>query len=241
MFIDFIYLPIYNLLAFFVDVIPGGDLGLAVVAVTIAVRFVFLPLSLSAAKTQEAMKEIQPQLAEIKDKYKKEPQEQAKAMMALYKEKNVKPFSSMLLMFIQIPVLFGLFFVAKDAALYSIDPSLLYPFIPAPETLSALFLGTFPVASPSLVLALFAGLTQYAYAHYSVPVPAKKPSAESSVQDEFGRAMALQMRFLFPFIITFVAFASGALALYLAAGNIFMFAQQVFVKRSLAKSRALAV
>jgi YidC/Oxa1 family membrane protein insertase len=241
MFIDYIYIPIYNLLTFFVDVIPGGDLGLAVIAVTIAVRFIFLPISLSAAKTQEAMKEIQPELVEIKDKYKKDPQQQAKAMMALYKEKNVKPFSSMLLMFIQIPVLFGLFFVAKDVALYSIDPSLLYAFVPAPEVLSALFLGTFPVASPSLVLALFAGLTQYAYAHYSVPVPPKKPVSESSMQDEFGRAMALQMRFLFPFIITFVAFASGALALYLAAGNVFMFAQQIFVKRSLAKSKALAV
>lgn len=238
MFIDFIYLPIYNLLAFFVDTIPGGDLGLAVIAVTIAVRLLFLPISLSAAKTQEAMKQIQPELTEIRDKYKKDPQEQARAMMALYKEKNVKPFSSMLLMFIQIPVLFGLFFVTKDTAHYSIDPSLLYPFIPAPETLSVLFLNTFPVATSSLALAILAGITQYAYARYSVPVPAKKTSTEASVQDEFGRAMALQMRFVFPFLITFVALASGALALYLAAGNVFMFAQQMFVKRSLAKAKA---
>jgi len=231
MFIDYIYLPIYNLLAFFVDIIPGGDLGIAVIAVTLAVRIIFLPISLSAARTQEAMKEIQPQLKEIKEKYKKEPQEQAKAMMALYKENNVKPFSSMLLMFIQIPILFGLFFVTKDAALYSIDPALLFSFIPAPEVLSAFFLGTFPVATSSLVLAIFAGITQYAYAHYAIPMPPKKPSSESSVQDEFGRAMALQMRYVFPFMMMFIGYASGAIALYLAAGNIFMFAQTLFIQR----------
>jgi len=238
-FIDFIYLPIYNLLAFFVDVIPGGDLGIAVVAVTLAVRFLFLPISLSAARTQAAMKEIQPQLTEIRDKYKKDPQEQAKAMMALYREHKVKPFSSMMLMFLQIPVLFGLFFVTKDAAHDGIDPSLLYAFVPAPEALSAFFLGTFPVAGSSIALAILAGLTQYAYARYAVPLPAKKASSESSVQDEFGRAMALQMRYVFPFMILFVGYASGAIALYLAAGNIFMFGQTLFVERTKRKLSAV--
>lgn len=230
-FTSFIYLPIYNLLAFFVDVFPGGDLGLAVIAVTLSVRFLFLPLSLSAAKTQRAMKEIQPKLKEVREKYKTDPQEQARQTFALYKEHNMKPLSSMLLMFIQIPVLFGLFFVTKDAALHSIDPAHLYPFVPAPDVLSAFFLGTFPVAAPSLVLALFAGLTQFAYARNAIPLPPKKSAEDSSVGDEFGRAMALQMRYFFPFIITFVAYASGAVALYLAAGNIFMYAQNLVVQR----------
>lgn len=156
-------------------------------------------------------------------------------MMALYKEHDLKPFSSMLLMILQIPVLFGLFFVTKDAALFGIDPALLYSFVPAPESMSVLFLGLLTVAGPSLVLAAFAGITQYAYAHYAVPVPKKKSGGEGSMQEEFGRAMALQMRYLFPFIIMFVAFASGAIALYLIASNIFMFAQHMFVSRKYPK------
>lgn len=239
-FIEFIYLPIYNVLAFFVDVFPGGDLGLAVIAVTLTVRLLFLPLSLSAAKTQRAMQEIQPALKEVREKYKTDPQEQARQTFALYKEHKVKPFSSMLLMFIQIPVLIGLFVVAKDAALYSIDPAHLYAFIPVPDALSVLFLGTFPVATSSLSLAILAGLTQFAYAQSAVPVPKKKAEKDSSVQDEFGRAMALQMRYLFPFLIAFFAYASGAIALYLAAGNVFMYAQNLLVKRRYPKGEDTA-
>jgi YidC/Oxa1 family membrane protein insertase len=236
MFIDYIYLPIYNLLTFFVDAIPGADLGLAVIAVTLAVRLIFLPVSLSAAKTQEAMKEIQPKLKEIREKHKTDPQVQARAMMALYKEHKVRPLSSLLLMLIQIPVLFGLFFVTKDVALDGIDPALLYSFIPAPETVAVFFLGFFSVATSSIVLAAFAGVTQYFYARLAVPVPPKKSSSEASMQDEFGRAMALQMRYMFPLLIAFVGLASGAVALYLAAGNLFMLGQHYFVKRSMAKA-----
>lgn len=238
-FIDFIYLPIYNLLAFFVDLFPGGDLGLAVIAVTLAVRFVFLPISLSAARTQAAMKEIQPQLAEIREKHKADPQEQARAMFALYKEHKVKPFSSMLMMLLQIPVLFGLFFVAQDVARYAIDPGLLYPFIPAPEAVNALFLGMFAVATPSLILALVAGATQFLYAYRAVPIPEKKREG-ATMQDEFGRAMALQVRYMFPFLIAFFAYASGAIALYFAATNAFMIVQDLAVRKTKAKAAAAA-
>lgn len=229
MFITFIYLPIYNLLTFFVDSIPGGDLGLAVIAVTLAVRFVFLPISLSAARTQQAMKEIQPQLAEVREKYKSDPQEQAKQMFALYKEHKVKPFSSMLMMILQIPVLFGLFFVTQDVARYGIDALLLYPFIPAPEGLSVLFFGVLPVAASSLTLAILAGATQFAYAYRAVPISAKKEGG--SMQDEFGRAMAIQVRYMFPFLIAFFAYASGAIALYFAATNVFMLVQDIAVRK----------
>jgi len=236
MFIDYIYLPLYNLLTFFIDVLPQGDLGFAVIAVTLAVRIVFLPVSFSAAKTQAVMQVIQPQLKELREKHKTDPQQQAKAMMALYKEHDLKPFSSMLLMILQIPIIFGLFFVTKDAALYGIDPNLLYSFIPFPEVVTTLFLGAFSVAGSSLTLAVLAGISQYAYAHYAVPVPKKKAAKDASMQDEFGRAMALQMRYLFPFIIMFVGFASGAVALYLIASNMFMFIQQLFIRKKYPKN-----
>jgi YidC/Oxa1 family membrane protein insertase len=234
-FIHFIYLPIYNVLAFLVDLMPAADLGLAIIAVTLAVKLVFLPLSLSAAKTQKTMKAIQPHLDALKEKHKENPQEHAKATFALYKEHKVKPFSSMLMMLIQIPILIGLYAVARDVAHYGLDPKLLYSFVEAPEHVSVLFLGLFTISGSSLILALIAGLTQFAYAWIAVAVPPKKTSADASMQEEFGRAMSIQMRFIFPLVMTFIAYASGVIALYFAASNLFMLAQE-FVVRAIHKT-----
>lgn len=226
---NFIYLPIYNTLVFFVDVVPGGDLGLAVVATTLLVKFVFLPLSLSAARTQREMRRIQPELKEIQEKYKEQREEQAKAMLELYKKHNVKPFSGMLLLFVQLPVLFGLFFVTRHAS-QELNPDFLYSFIAMPELISPIFLGLFSVATSSIVLAVVAGATQLAYAWYAVPVPPKSDNPNPSMSEEMGRAMAMNMRTIFPILMGVFAYTSGAIALYLATSNIFLFVQEAFVR-----------
>ena len=51
----FFFDPVYNALVFFIAVIPGGDIGLAIVATTVVVKFVLLPLSVKATKTQVIM------------------------------------------------------------------------------------------------------------------------------------------------------------------------------------------
>ena len=68
--------PIYNTLVFFIDVIPGGDVGLAIVATVVLVKFVLLPLSIKAAKAQKIIREIEPKLKEIKEKFKDKREEQ---------------------------------------------------------------------------------------------------------------------------------------------------------------------
>lgn len=226
-----IYVPIYNLLVLLADIIPGGDLGLAVIAVTIAVKFVFLPLSLSAAKTQKAMKLLEPELKALKETYKDDKEKQAREMLALYKRNDVKPFSSILMILVQIPIIFGLYFVCLNVA-KGIDPSLLYSFIPAPEQVSVLFLGTFSVATGSIVLAVIAGLSQLLQAWYVIPIPPKNTSGTPSMQEDFGRALALQARFMLPVLIGLFAYTSGAIALYFAASNLFMVAQEAFVRHS---------
>ncbi|MGB4076522.1 MAG: YidC/Oxa1 family membrane protein insertase [Minisyncoccia bacterium] len=225
-----VYLPIYNVLVFFVNVVPGGDLGLAVVGATLVVKFVLLPLSLSAAKTQREMKIIQPEMKALQEKYKDDKEAQARAMLALYKEHGVKPFSSILMLFIQLPVMFGLFFVAQHAA-QTIQAEHLYSFVAMPSTISPLFLGIFSVASSSVILALLTAATQFAYAWYAVPIPEKTSSTgEASMGEEFGRSMALSMRTIFPLLIGVFAYTSGALALYITTGNIFMLAQEFFTR-----------
>lgn len=235
LFISLVYVPIYNLLVFLVDVFPNGDLGIAVIVVTLVVKFILMPLSLAAVKTQKAMRRIEPELKELREKYKEDKETQAKELFALYKKHNVKPFASILMLFIQIPIVLGLYLVCKDVALDPIYTTILYSFVPVPEVMETLFLGFFSVASSSVGLAILAGITQYAYAAYAIPVPEKSTQATASMQEEFGRMMAMQARFMFPFLIALFSLTSGALALYFAASNLFMVGQE-FIARTFLKN-----
>ena len=76
-----IYLPIHNVLVFLVDVIPGGDLGLAVILVTLLIKLILMPLSLSAVKTQRMMRVIDPEMKALREKFKDDKETQAKEML----------------------------------------------------------------------------------------------------------------------------------------------------------------
>lgn len=230
LFHSLIFVPIYNLLIALTDVLPGGDLGLSVIATTVAIKLALVPLSVQAVRTQKAMRALEPELKELRERYKDDKQQQAQEMFALYKKHGVRPFASILMLFIQIPVVLGLYFVCLNVASGTVDPSLIYSFVPAPEAISPLFLGFFSVAGTSVVLALIAGVSQAAQAWYAIPVPKKKENGAATMQEEFGRAVALQARFALPVLIGFFALASGALALYFATSSLFMIAQEFFMR-----------
>ena len=91
-------------------------------------------------------------------------------MMELYREKEVKPFSSFGLLFIQLPIIFGLYYVVLKSGLPQIDPELLYSFIPRPDTPpSPLLLGLLDVTVKSFPLALLAGITQFWQTSLALP------------------------------------------------------------------------
>lgn len=231
---DFLYVPIYNTLIYLVGVIPGGDGGVAVIALTLIVKVVTLPLTVAAIKTQKAMKAIEPEFKRLKEQYKDDKEKQAQEMFALYKKYNIKPFASLGAILIQIPVLIALFWVFQNESLAQIDTPLLYSFVPVPETISIMFLGIFPIAGASIVLAALAAITQFAHASVAIPVPPKAAVASAvSMQEEFGRAMALQARFILPLVIGLVAFSSGAIALYFIASNLFTLAQELLIGRKI--------
>src|SRR3954470_12136721 len=91
---DVIYRPILNLLVFLYNVIPGHDIGLVIILVTIVIRFILAPFMHKSLKSQRAMNALQPKLNEVREKYKNDKEGQAKAMMELYKEHKVNPLSS---------------------------------------------------------------------------------------------------------------------------------------------------
>ncbi len=230
-FYTYLYNPIYNLLVFFVGVVPGGDVGLAVIAVTIAVKVVILPLSLSAVRTQRAMKVIEPELKEVREKYKNDKEKQAKEMFALYKKYQINPFASFLTLLIQLPILIALYWVFMGEALPVVNVDILYSFVSIPAVISTDFLGIFPITGKSIILALLAGATQFLAAHFSIQTP--KKSEKSTMSEDFGRAMAMQARYVIPFIIAVVAYQlSGAVGLFFITTNIITIVQELFVRRT---------
>jgi YidC/Oxa1 family membrane protein insertase len=231
----FFFDPIYNSLVFFIDVVPGGDVGFAIICTVILVKTVILPISLKAARTQLAMREIEPKLTEIKEKYKNERETQALKTMELFREANVNPFLSILLLFIQIPIVIALYFAVYKGggvALPEINTILLYSFIPTPETVNMIFLGFMDITMKSLPLAVLAGVTQFIHTHLSLPPQKPRdPKAEPNFKDDFARSMHIQMKYVMPVLIFVVAYTiSAAIALYFTISNLMAIAQEYIVR-----------
>jgi YidC/Oxa1 family membrane protein insertase len=226
-----LYVPIYNLLVFLVG-LPGSDIGVAVILATIVVRLVLWPLSMSAARSQKAMKVMQPEMKRVQEKYKDDKETQMKEVMALYKKYDIHPFASILPVFIQLPIIIGLYWVFRTESLPSIDVSLLYPFVHAPAAASALFLGVVMITGHNLILAVLAALAQGAHAWYAIPVPPASAEVTSTPGDDFARAMTLQARFVLPIVIGVVAYASGAIALYFITSSLVSVLQEFMVRRT---------
>ena len=110
---------------------------------------------------------------------------------------------------------------------------MLYSFVPAPEMISPNFLGIFAIGSASIVLALVAAALQFVHGYYSFPIPEKsKNTGKESLQADFGRSMAIQMRFLLPVFVGIGAYVtSNAIALYLITSSVVGLAQEFYVRR----------
>lgn len=234
LFHSIIYLPLYNALVFLIGIMPGEEIGLAVIALTILVRIVIFPVAQNSIRTQVALREITPELDKIKTQYKDNKEEQTRQTFALYKERHINMFAPFLLLLVQIPLLLGLYLVFLRGGLPAIDPGFLYSFVSVPANPNMEFLGVFNMAGRSIVLALLAGLTQYFYIRLSMPAPAKHGTG---FQHDLARSMHLQMRYGMPVLITIFAYSfSAAIALYWVVGNLFSIGQEVWVKRSLHKT-----
>ncbi len=233
LFHTFFYTPIYNLLVLLATYIPSGDIGVAIILVTIIVKIILLPLTLGMARTQKAMKKVEPHLKKIKEDHKDDKEKQAREMMALYKEHNIKPFSSFILVFVQLPVILALYWVFKNQSLPNIDPTLLYSFLHITEIhTTTLFFGLVDITQKNIFLAVFAGLLQVVQGIYTVPLPEKQEGANASSTDDFSRAMALQMRFVLPAVIALVAYTSGGIALYFITSTLIAILQEYFIRRT---------
>lgn len=223
-----LYEPLLNALAFLVSVIPGGDVGLAVIVLTVVVKLILLPLSHRSIESQAEMSMLQPELNKIKQSGASK-EEQARLTFELYKKHKVNPFSGCLLVLIQIPIIFALYYVFLRGI--SFENGYLYSFIQVPDNVNMMFLGLIDITQKSLMLGVLAGLSQYLQAHF-MPKPAVSSAGQGSFGESFQKSMHLQMKYIFPFVVAFIAWSiSGAVALYWITSNVFMVGQQIYIKR----------
>jgi len=229
LFNTFLYVPIYNLLIFLVDILPGGDLGLAVIIVTIIVKLIIMPLTVSALRTSRAMQAVQPKFKELQEKYKDNKEMQAKETFALYKKYKINPFSSIFALLIQLPVVIALYWVFRHEVI-GIDPAILYSFIHAPAVISSNFLGFFTLTDHNVILAILAAGAQFLQGKYAMPIPAARK--DESTSEKFNRSMAMQMRYMLPIFIGGIAYvSSGAIALYFITTSLFTLAQELLIRK----------
>ncbi|MFO0718599.1 MAG: YidC/Oxa1 family membrane protein insertase [Candidatus Paceibacterota bacterium] len=229
-----IYQPLYNGLVLLIDTIPWADAGVVVIIFTIIVKLFLFPLSKKAVKTQIQMKAIEPELAALKERYKNDKQELARKQMDLYKERGIRPFVSVLLIFIQIPIIIALYRVFLHSGLPKINTDLLYSFIHVPDFVSMIFLNFIDISQKSPSLALLVGITTFLQSKIVMPNKPKNSNLDGkiSIKEEFAKNMHLQMRYFLPVILTFVAFGFPAVvSLYWVTSNLFTIGQELFLKR----------
>jgi YidC/Oxa1 family membrane protein insertase len=221
-----LYQPLFNCLVFLYNYLPGGDFGIAIIVLTIIIRFILYPTSVKAVKSQKGLQKIQPKIAELQKKYKDDKERQAKEMFALYKKEKINPFSGLLLALIQLPILIALYKVFWDG----LDPKTLeslYSFINNPGQINPLFLGIINLSKANIVLALIAGLTQYFQTKMLLPKKKVKTKIDPGI--DVAQVMQKQMVYFFPVLTVIILFnLPSALGLYWATSGIFSIIQQYF-------------
>lgn len=236
-----LYQPLVNALAFLVSIIPGGDIGIAVILLTILVKIILFPLSQAQIRNQAAMYMLTPELNKIKASGASK-EEQARLTFELYKKHKTNPFSGCLVMIPMLLVIISLYSVFRTGL--NFDNGILYSFIHIPQNTSMLFLGILDISlKKSLLLAVIAGISQYFQAYYMPKPPAfvsrgvntntPVPLEPGSFAENLNKSMSIQMKYVFPFVIALISYNfSGAVALYLITNNIFTVFQQIYVNKT---------
>lgn len=220
-----LYRPLFNLLILFYDYIPGHDFGVAIIALTILIRVILFPIAAKAIKSQRALQKLQPKIQEAQKKYKDDKEKQAKEILEIYQQEKINPFSGVLLLIIQLPILIALYRVFWGG-LNPKELTNLYHFVLNPVKIHFLFLGVINLAQANIYLALVAGAVQFFQTKMLLP----KTSTLGGKNADMAQVMQKQMTYVMPvFTVIILLGLPSALGLYWIASGLFSVAQQYFI------------
>jgi YidC/Oxa1 family membrane protein insertase len=228
-----VYEPLYNALVFILQYTPGHYAWIGIIGLTFFMRLVLFPFYQNMIRTQKVLREIQPELKAIQEKYKNNRAELGLKVMEVYKTHKVNPFSMIgFLIFIQIPVFLGLYFVFSKGLIN--HEGALYSFVQFPEAVNTLFLGMNLLDAKIIPIALLAGVAQYIHSRQTV---AKQPPAKERVKgempsfgDELQRSLQFQTLYFIPVLITVTAyFFPAAIGLYWIVNSVISIGQEKLI------------
>lgn len=226
--------PIYNALVLLYGVIPGQDLGIAIILLTVLIKVILWPFTGKSLKSQRAMQAMQPKVEALREEYKDDKELQAKKLMELYQAEKVNPLSSCLPLLVQLPILLALYNVLRQSIA---DPSMfqhLYAFVPQPEVINTMLLGLVDLGARSIPLAILAGIVQYVQARMlQQKQPPKNVAKKDGAKDEaFAASMSKSMVYTMPLVtVVFGASLPGGVTLYWLTSNLVSVIQQFLVFR----------
>lgn len=209
----YIVWPLVSLINTFKELL--GSYGLGIVAVTIIIRLVLLPLMIKQAQSSKKMQEVQPELKALKEKYKSKDavtqQKYRAEMQKVMSERKVNPAAGCLPVLIQMPILFGFYHaISRMNVTYDIGKFL-----------------WFELAAPSIILAIIAGSMQF--------IVLRTGPAMDNPQMKV-------MMYMMPFMIMiFGTFLPAALTLYWVIGNIISIIQNMFIYKPFQKKEVVPV
>jgi YidC/Oxa1 family membrane protein insertase len=213
-----LYQPMLNILIWFYGLI--GNFGVALILLTLLIKLFLHPLNKKSIESQKALNEIQPKMQAIQTKYKNNQEQQAAEIMKLYREEKFNPFAGIMVLFIQIPILIALFYVARNGMDVSQIGQSLYSFVALPSKIYPYLINIngfeiLNLSKPNIYLAILTAAAQYWQIKTSTPPSPKTENTQSDSVAEFSQNMQKQMVFMVP-IITFVVLFNlpAALGLY---------------------------
>ena len=191
--------------------------GWVIIVLSAAIKFAFQPLTQKSMKSMREMQKLQPEIAALKEKYKKEPQKMNTAMMELYRKRGINPLGGCLPLLLQMPVFFALFNVlSKTIELRRAKFIFWINDLSAPDVVATLPFSLPFIGSSLSLLPILMGIAMYIQQKMTPTDP--------------KQAM---MTYLLPLIFTFMFFKfPSGLVLYWLVNNVLTIVHQYLMDRA---------
>ena len=191
---------------------PTWAWGWAVVITTLILKIVFLPLTLIAAKSGKRMQKIQPEMKELREKFKDNPQKMQAATMELFKKHRVNPMGGCIPILLTMPFFFGFFIMLRSAAELRFESFLWASDLSSPDTVGHI------MGLPINIMPILMGATMIF-------------QMKLTPQPTVDNAQAKIFKFM-PWMFTLFCYNfSCALALYSTVNGLFTIGQQLVINR----------
>ncbi|MBI5465263.1 YidC/Oxa1 family membrane protein insertase [Candidatus Gottesmanbacteria bacterium] len=247
--------PILNILIALYKIFEAlrapGAFGLAIIGLTILIRFLLSPLFSSQLKSAQKMQELKPKIDELSQKYGKDKARIQQEQLRLYKEAGVNPAAGCLPLLLQMPVFIALYNVFwqilgngnLEKVIQDINQVVYFPILKI-QSLDLSFFGINLASKPSswqtdgwwlLIIPLATAILQWYQTRLmsNVKTQMSNVQKEKTDQDDMAKIMQTQMSYLFPLMIGWFAFSFPVgLSLYWNTFTVLGIIQQIKMKKA---------